>query len=148
MRLTLRPLLVVLAATVLGIARPVTARAQDVRVVVNAANPESAISHDEIARLFLKKVTTWKTGKPVAPVDQPEGSAVRVAFSRQLLGKDVGAVKAYWQQAIFTGRGSPPPQKASDDDVLAYVAANPNAVGYVSAGAALPAGVKAITIEN
>ena len=147
MRLTIRPLLLAIAATVVGASTPAVARAQ-VRIVVNAANPETSISHDEVARLFLKKVTTWKTGKPVAPVDQPEGSSVRATFSRQLLGKDVAAVKAYWQQAIFTGRGSPPPQKASDDEVLAFVAANPNAVGYVSAGATLPAGVKAVTIEN
>lgn len=148
MRFTIRPLLVALAATLFGASAPTVARAQEVRIVVNAANPETSISHDEVAHLFLKKVTAWKSGKPVAPVDQSEGSAVRAAFSRQLLGKDIAAVKAYWQQAIFTGRGSPPPQKASDDEVLAFVAANPNAVGYVSAGTALPAGVKAIAIAN
>ncbi len=148
MRLTIRPLVLALIAMLLGAAAPPGARAPDGRIVVNAANPETSISHDEVARLFLKKVTTWKTGKPVAPVDQSEGSAVRAAFSKQLLGKDVAAVKAYWQQAIFTGRGSPPPQKASDDEVLAFVAANPNAVGYVGAGATLPAGVKAIAIAN
>jgi len=148
MRITIRPLFLAIAATVFGAAAPATARAQEVRVVVNAANPQTSIAHDEVARLFLKKVTTWKSGKPVTPVDQPEGSAVRATFCRQLLGKDIAAVKAYWQQAIFTGRGSPPPQKASDDEVLAFVAANPNAVGYVSGGATLPAGVKAVTIEN
>lgn len=148
MRLSIRPLFLALLATVLGASAPLVARAQEVRIVVNSANPETSISHDEVARLFLKKVTTWKTGKPVAPVDQMETSGIRAAFSKQLLGKDIAAVKAYWQQAIFTGRGSPPPQKASDDEVLAFVAANPNAVGYVSAGATLPAGVKAITIAN
>ena len=148
MRLTIRPLVLALVAATLGASAPAVARAQEVRVVVNAANPETSLAHDEVARLFLKKVTTWKDGKPVAPVDQSEGSAVRATFSRQLLGKDVAAVKAYWQQAIFTGRGSPPPQKASDDEVLAFVASNPNAVGYVSGGATLPAGVKAIAIGN
>lgn len=148
MRFTIRPLLLLVAATVFVASAPLAARAQEVRIVVNAANPETSISHDEVARLFLKKVTTWKSGKPVAPVDQSEASAVRAVFCRQLLGKDIAAVKAYWQQAIFTGRGSPPPQKATDDEVLAFVAANPNAVGYVSAGATLPAGVKAVTIAN
>jgi ABC-type phosphate transport system substrate-binding protein len=40
----------------------------------------------------------------------------------------------YWQQMIVSGRGVPP-AKTSDQDVLAYVKANPGAIGYVGADA-------------
>ena len=34
---------------------------------------------------------------------------------------------------MFSGKGKPPQEMASDADVLAYIAANPNAIGYVDA---------------
>jgi hypothetical protein len=59
----------------------------------------------------------------------------------------VSAVESYWQQAIFSGRSVPPLEKASDAEVLAFVRANPGAVGYVSGGADLGASVKELTVN-
>ena len=47
----------------------------------------------------------------------------------------MSAVANYWQRQIFSGRGTPPPIKESDAEVIAFVAANPGAIGYVSADA-------------
>jgi ABC-type phosphate transport system substrate-binding protein len=82
------------------------------------------------------------------PVDQSEDAEVRRVFSKRVLGKEVSAIKGYWQQAIFTGRGFPPVEKASDTEVATFVAANPSAIGYVSSAAALPNGVKVVKVEN
>jgi hypothetical protein len=49
-----------------------------------------------------------------------------------VLRKSVEAVKAYWQQRIFSGRDVPPPQFDRDDRVVAYVLEHEGAVGYVS----------------
>jgi ABC-type phosphate transport system substrate-binding protein len=125
-------------------------RAQDApfRVVVNAANPVTAISRDELSRLFLKKVTTWTSGRPVMLVDQAEASPVRREFTRAVHRKEVSSVKSYWQTMIFAGRAVPPSEKPSDADVIAYVSANPNAIGYVSAGASIGTGLRVVTIER
>ena len=48
-------------------------------------------------------------------------------------GKKTTAVRSYWLQVIFSGRGVPPPEKPSDKDVIAYVKAHPGAIGYVAA---------------
>jgi len=117
------------------------------KVVVNSANAAPPMSRDEVAKLFLKKVTSWATGQTVQPVDQAKDSAVRKAFSQAVLGKDVSAVESYWQQAIFSGRGVPPSEKSSDAEVLAFVRANPNAIGYVSGGADLGASVKELPVN-
>ena len=82
------------------------------------------------------------------PVDLAEASGIRKAFSSEVVGKDVATVRSYWQQQLFTGRGVPPVVKASDAEVLAFVASRPGAIGYVSAGAALPDGVKAVRIGS
>lgn len=58
----------------------------------------------------------------------------------------VRAVKRYRQQMIFGGRVVPPPEKASEDEVLAFVRGNPNASGYVLASTTLGDGVKTVNV--
>jgi ABC-type phosphate transport system substrate-binding protein len=118
------------------------------KIVVNAANPVSSLSREELSRLFLKKVTSWRDSKPVALVDQRVNNPVRESFTRDVHGRQVGSVTSFWLQMIFAGRAIPPVEKASDVDVAAFVAANPAAIGYVSANADLPSGVKAIAISR
>jgi len=125
------------------------ARAQDAefRVIVHSTNPVGALARDEVSKMFLKKIAAWRTGLSVVPVDQSEDADVRKRFSTRVLGRDVGAVKGYWQQAIFTGRSFPPVEKGSDAEVIAFVGANPNAIGYVSASSSLPTSVKILKVD-
>ena len=125
---------------------PGTAAGQDYKVVVNESNPIKEISQHQITRCFMKQMTKWPNGMPVTPVDQAASSTVRESFSENVLQRDVSAVKSYWQRQIFSGRGVPPPEKASDGEVLAFVRANPGAVGYVAAGTDLGSGVKVLEI--
>lgn len=133
-------------------AAPMAARAQadsaQYQVVVNAANPVSALSRNEVSRLFLKKTTVWHDARPVVIVDQRVTAPTRVAFTRDVHGRQVASVTSYWQQMIFAGRAVPPVEKATDADVAAYVAVNPAAIGYVSAGTSLPATVKVVTVTR
>ncbi len=132
----------------LGLAvSPTHAQSAAYRVVVHASNAASTLPRAELARLFLKKTSAWPDGRTAQPVDQGENAPARRLFSKAVLDRDVPAVRAYWQQQIFSGRGVPPPEKSSDADVLAYVRANPGAVGYVSAGAELGASVKELRVE-
>jgi ABC-type phosphate transport system substrate-binding protein len=117
------------------------------RVVVNASNPTTSMTRDDVARLFLKKETGWPNKQPALPVDQTKSSITRRVFSRSVLGRDVEAVESYWQQAIFSGRALPPLAKATDAEVTAYVRANPNAIGYVSGSADLGTGVKELIVN-
>jgi ABC-type phosphate transport system substrate-binding protein len=123
------------------------ASAQDFKVIVNASNSVSSLTVDAAAQYFLKKKTTWPGGQPVQPVDLTDESAARRAFTKAVLKKDVAAVKSYWQTQIFSGRAVPPPEKSSDAAVLAYVEANPGAIGYVSAAAAAGRGVREVRID-
>jgi len=147
MRHSLRTLAVAAILLALAMGR---LHAQDatVRVIVHASNPVSTLPRAELSDMFLKKIGAWKTGDPVVPVDQLEDADVRKLFSKLLLGRDVKAVKGYWQQAIFTGKSFPPVEKATDADVAAFVAANPRAIGYVSATAVLPSTVKVVRVDD
>ena len=141
-RLTRRVALV--ALLLLGSAA--SARAQGYKVIVNPANPATKLSRSEVAALFLKKTDRWSTGEVAAPIDLAEGTATRDAFTRGVLGKSTAAVKAYWNQMVFSGRNVPPPVKPSDADIVAFVRTTPGAIGYV-AEATVVSGVQVVKVE-
>jgi ABC-type phosphate transport system substrate-binding protein len=119
--------------------------AQGYVVIVNSSNPVSTMSKLQVADLVLKRMPKWKSGADAAPVDFGD-AGVREEFSKAILGKSTSAVKAYWQQQLFAGKLVPPPEMAGARDVVNFVKSNPNAIGYVSKGAAAD-GVKIVTVE-
>ena len=92
----------------------------------------SSISKSEISDMFLKKVKKYDNATKILPVDMIDTSPVRQQFSKDVLGKKVASVKAYWQKQIFSGRNVPPPEKKNDKEVLEYIHGNPGAIGYIS----------------
>jgi hypothetical protein len=109
--------------------------APNFRVIVNAENGFVNLSREFLANAFLRNVRDWDGGLGILPVDLPPSSPVREDFSRRILLRSVAAVRSYWQQRIFTGRGVPPPELDSDAAVVRYVIGNRGAVGYVSKSA-------------
>jgi len=118
---------------------PVGAQEGAYVVIVNAGNPIAAISRQQVADIFMKRLVEWPNGGGAAhPVDQPAVAAVRDAFSRGVHGKPAAAVASWWGQQMFSGRGTPPPQRPNDRGVVAFVLGDAAAVGYVAAGNAPP----------
>ena len=138
--------LLVLAA--LGRTAPAARADEAFQIVVNAANPAGSLSKEKLAAYFLKKEARWSDGTKIAVVDRNPGAAVRVAFSKSVLAKDVAAVKSFWQRQLFSGRETPPAELDSDREVLDFVAKSPGGLGYVSAGTDLGPGVKALKIGS
>jgi hypothetical protein len=116
-----------------------TARADDAttdfRVIVHPENPTHSVERRFLADAFLKDVSRWESGGAIHPLDLRADSPTRVGFSERVVRRSVAAVKSYWQQRIFSGRGLPPPELDSDAEVVRYVQRDPSAVGYVSSRA-------------
>ena len=121
--------------------------AEGYKVIVHSSNSVGTMTTERVSALFLKKVSKWDNGRRVLPVDLVAGSSVREKFSKGIHKKSISAVKSYWQQQVFSGRDVPPPEKSSDREVIAYVEANPDAIGYVSAAAAV-GGTKVLEITQ
>ena len=145
-RLVTRTLAAVIAVLITMSSAPREARSQTMAfvVVVNATNPASSIARSELAALFTRKEESWGDGTPAFPVDLPADDPVREAFTAAIHGKTPQAIRAYWQQQSFSGRAVPPPERDSDEQVLAYVRTTVGAVGYVRATARLGPGVKVL----
>jgi ABC-type phosphate transport system substrate-binding protein len=116
------------------------------RLIVNPANPAAAIDRAFVAEAFLKKTTRWPNDEVIRPVDLEADSPIRRRFSDEILKRSVAAVKSYWQQLVFSGRGLPPPELDAEDQVVRFVLKSPGAIGYVSASTNIQ-GAKAIPVR-
>lgn len=128
----------------------VAAAADAFVVIVHPSVTGASIRRADLGAVFLKKATRWSAGGGLAvPVDQSGTSPVRIAFSQGVLGQPVGQVVQYWQKQMFsTARLMPPPVKATDAEVIAFVAKNAGAVGYVTAEAPLPPEVRVLSLVD
>ncbi len=128
---------------------PGAAGAQDGFVLIAHQDvPTDSLTKADASDYFLKKTTVWAGSKiDVKPVDS-NAREVRDAFSMKVHDRSRSAIKQYWQRQIFTGRGTPPPEKESDADVIDYVRTNAGAIGYVAVGTSLPSSVKVVRIRQ
>jgi ABC-type phosphate transport system substrate-binding protein len=116
------------------------------RVILHPDNPTTTLDRKFVLEAFLKKTTRWSHDEPIRPVDLDPDSSARQHFSEEVLRRSVPAIKSYWQQMVFSGRGVPPPELESDEQVVRFVLGNRGAIGYVS-GSANVEGVKVIVVR-
>ena len=127
------------------------ASAQTYKLIAHPTVRPSSLSREEVSRLFLKKVSTWAkwgSDQKVVPFDLAADSSTREGFSNGVHKRTVPAIKSYWQQQIFSGRGTPPAELAGDAEMISSVSRTAGAIGYVSSGATLPGNVKEIRVAE
>ena len=107
-----------------------------IAIIVNNANPVQDLTIDQIAKIATGEVTNWKDvggeDAPIVLIGREAGSGTRDGFESIVGVKDKCA---YEQELTSTGA------------VLAGVAANPNAFGYVSL-ASVDDTVKMVTVDG
>jgi ABC-type phosphate transport system substrate-binding protein len=137
---------ILLALAALAGTAPATAQAQGYVVIVNSGNATTSLPKATVSKLFLKQTKSWPAGGAVQPVDQDRAAAPRAAFSTAVHGRSVASVEEFWLQQVFAGKDEPPAMQKDDAAVIAFVSTTPGAVGYVSASATLPGGVRKVTV--
>lgn len=100
-------------------------------IIAHPTNPASGITADDAERIFLGKTGEMGNGRRVSPVDQSVGSGSRAKFLQKVLHKSEDELALYWSKLQFTGKGQPPRDLGDDAAVKAFVAGNPDAIGYV-----------------
>ncbi len=119
--------------------------AADYVVIVNLKNPVTALPEKDVKNFYLGKKTVWDNGEHVYVLTQT-ASAAHIEFLRDILGKTTQQYATYWKKSVFTGTGLPPQDFDSDAAVKEAVAAQPGAIGYISASA-LDSSVKTLKIQ-
>ena len=142
-----RHLTIVLVA-LLAAAGASSAGTEGFRVVAHPGVEGSRITRANLAAIYKRTVLRWGNRVSTLPVDQSSQSPVREAFSRQVLGASLGELQMFWRRRLAVDRVMPPPIKASDEEVLAFVASHDGAIGYVSEAVEIPPTVKVVEIHD
>ncbi len=120
-----------LAALLVASPQSSLATAGHLVVIVHPSNPVPGLSENEVMRLWMGKTRSFPGQSVAEPVSLRDGDGLRQRFETLILNKSPNQVRAYWAQQIFTGRGTPPKELSSPEDVRRFVASNPSAVGYL-----------------
>ena len=102
-------------------------------------------SSKTVQRIFLGKDKKFADGSESIAVNQTAETQIRQDFDEAILGRSSSQVSAYWSKLVFTGKGIPPKELASDAEVLDLVSKNPSVIGYVDR-ASVTAAVKIVEL--
>ena len=119
--------------------------AQNVVVIVNNSVTESTLDQAALEKIFLGKRSHWADGGAIVPVTLADGS-IHDTFLEMYVKKNASQFSAFWKQAVFTGKGTPPRSFKTEEELVRYVAATPGAVGYISSRTRAE-GVRKIAIQ-
>lgn len=111
------------------------ATAADLVVVAGAQSPLQHLSREQVADIYLGRVTTLPGGTSAQPLDLPASSQEREAFYSLITGKSSAQVRAYWAKMSFTGKGIPPKTVASSADIKKLASSKPGAIAYLAESA-------------
>ena len=122
----------------------VQAKAQ-VIVIANPSVKTSEVSKNDLKDVFTGASTALPGGGNVVPI-LLKGGTVHEEFLQAYIGKNDTAYRAGWRSLIFSGQASMPKSVDGDAAVVAFVASNAGAIGYI--GKASPhEGVKVLQIK-
>lgn len=100
-------------------------------VVISSPDNVASLDIDDVARIFLGKVTQYPNGEKVEPLDLNPDDPSYAEFSRVVLKKNVSQLRAYWAKQVFTGKGRPPKVIANTDDLQDLVASDAQYLSYL-----------------
>jgi ABC-type phosphate transport system substrate-binding protein len=106
---------------------------QEVDIVVNKSHSVAPLSREEVRRIFTGEKSSWPGGKRITVLmlgsEQPE----RRVILREVFKMNESDYTKYFLQAAFAGRVQAAPKDVlSAAQMKAHLAANPNAIGYLS----------------
>ena len=113
-------------------------------IVVSAADGRDRLSLQELKRIYLRKTQVDGKGHRIIPVNLPPDHPLRRFFSQTLFGILPEEMEEYWNIQYFHGV-SPPQVLSSEEAVVRFMEATPDAIGYVST-CAVDQRVKVLTV--
>jgi ABC-type phosphate transport system substrate-binding protein len=103
----------------------------DIVVVVGASSTVDGLTKDQVADIFLGRVSSFPGGGKAIAIDQNDGTRERIIFYEKVSGMSGSQLNSYWAKLIFSGRRHPPKQLADGTEVKKHLSANPNKIGYI-----------------
>ena len=120
----------------------------EIAVVVNSANPVSAISLADLRKIYMGERVYWKSNSAIVLLMRSSGSPEREVILRVVYQMSEQQYTHYWIAKVMRAEASDPPVALySHGMVFEGVKGNPGAIGYVDAHD-VRAGMKVLRIEG
>ena len=101
---------------------------EDVVVIASGALPK--VDLPTLQRLYTGRIVS--VGQQAAtPLNLPAGDPLRKRFLEGVLGQTEEQYTGYWLVRRYVGKGAPPQEFATVDEMLRQLASTPGAVAYV-----------------
>jgi hypothetical protein len=104
----------------------------DYYIIVNANNPQPALTISEAVNLFMGRSRAFANGTLALVFDLPRDSPKREGFYRKLTGLSLAQITSYWSRLMFSGQNLPPQPLPDEATMAEIVKRNPNALGWLS----------------
>jgi ABC-type phosphate transport system substrate-binding protein len=137
-----------LLSTLLSTAQAAQTQRKKVVVIVNAANPATALSLEQARDCFLKKHGSWKApladladlagfdaNEKIRPIDLPEGHPERSVFLHKVLGMSSASLSRHWVKLQYQSAAEPATQVDSAARLIRLVGESRGAIGFADEGA-------------
>lgn len=98
-------------------------------IVVNPQNDIKSMSSTQAAQYFLGGSVQF------TPLEQASGSPIRLEFYKKVLEKEPPQVQAIWARIVFTGKGKPPREYKTSEEIKKAIRENINGIGYIEKSA-------------
>lgn len=105
-----------------------TVRAGDVVLIGNANVPKMDV--ETVQKIYTGKFITVN-GVNVTPVSLKAGSPLRNAFLATFLNQDEEKYTGYWTVRRYVGKGTPPLELNSSEEIIQFVSSTAGALGYI-----------------
>ena len=127
------------------LAQDQAAQPGDLVIIVNP-DVSSTVLKNDLKRIYLNRKKRWNGGKGIVTATLADGTLHRL-FLEKYINKSSAQFNTFWKRVIFTGKGAPPKNFQTEEELVVFVANTPGAIGYVSRNVPLE-GVRVLEFEN
>lgn len=120
---------IVLLSLVCGVAA--SQEADPVEVIVSTTVTERSLSSNALRAIFGMRLRNWPNGNRIRVFVLPDRNPTHVAFCKQLLNIYPHQLRLAWDRLVFSGTGQAPTEVDSEEEMRAWVATTPGAIGYL-----------------
>jgi len=103
--------------------------AEDIAIVVSKDFDANALDKSDVSRIFLAK--TNRVNSIRIKVVELKNSSYKKEFYKNVSGKTLGQLRAYWTTLIFTGKARPPKQIRTKTELEAKIKNDTSVITYL-----------------
>ena len=98
-------------------------------LIVHKDFPMDKISKKSLKKIYRNKMKKWKHGGSIVRSFLKKGKTHKVFC--KVLKKSPSKLDRFWLKQVFTGKGAAPESFSNGKAMIAFIAENKNALGYV-----------------